>query len=163
MKKWDEVRLNIDDDRLTELGIYKGYEGTIIEKTSLGKFLIWFSNPKNKGEFAFIEVEEDKLDFVGDNIYPKQIIQEMEEFVEEVDLKKYTKLTKVTIKEYDKVKLLVDKPKYAKENVYKGALGCVMQPYAIDSQIEVEFYNIEGHKYGCIELMVNLEDVIVVE
>ena len=97
MKKWDEVRLNIDDESLAELGIYKGYEGTIIEKTSLGKFLIWFSNPKNKGEFAFIEVEEDKLDFVGDNVYPKQIIQEMEEFIEKVEIKKHTKLTKVTI------------------------------------------------------------------
>jgi len=162
MKKWDEVRLNIDDDRLTELGIYKGYEGTIIEKTSLGKFLIWFSNPKNKGEFAFIEVEEDKLDFVGDNIYPKQIIQEMEEFVEKVDLKKYTKLTKVTIKEYDKVKLLADKSKYLQEGVKKGTYGCVLQPYAIKNKIAVLFYNV-GETQEEIELMVDLEDIIVVE
>ena len=58
---------------------------------------------------------------------------------------------------------MLDKPKYAKEWVKKGDFVCVMQPYAIDSKIEVEFYNIEGHKYGCIELMVDLEDIIVVE
>ena len=162
MKKCDEVRLNIDDERLTKLGIYKGYEGTIIEKTSLGKFLIWFSNPKNKGEFAFIEVEEDKLDFVGDNIYPEQIIQEMEEFVEKVDLKKYTKLTKVTIKEYDKVKLLVDKSKYLQEGVKKGTYGCVLYSYAIKNKIAVLFYNV-GEAQEEIELMVDLEDIIVVE
>ena len=38
-----------------------------------------------------------------------------------------------------------------------------MQPKAIKNKIEVEFYNIEGHKYGCVELMVDLEDIIVVE
>ena len=162
MKKWDEVRVNTDIKKLTDLGIYKGYEGTIVEKKG-SKYTVWFDNPNNFGEYAFVEIEEEFLDFIKSDIYPKHMLIEMQGFVERINLENHTSLTEVKVKENDKVELLVDKPEYAKENVYKGAHGCVMQPYAIENKIEVEFYNIEGHKYGCVELMVDLEDIKVVE
>ena len=109
MKKWDEVKLKVEDSTLKNLGIYMGYEGTVIEKLPEKKVLVWFSNPKNKGEFAFIKVEEDKLEFVADDIYPESIIKEMQEFIKNVDLGQYGRFTDLKIKEYITIQLKEDK------------------------------------------------------
>ena len=161
MKRWDYCELIEEIDYLAKKGIHKGQKGLITEiKNDI--YTVWFTNPKNEGELAWAKVDKQYLKYKDINLGTK-FLTEIQKFIENVDLEKYTTLTEVRVKEHDKVELLVDKPQYAKENVYKGAFGCVMQPYAIDSKIEVEFYNIPGHKYGCVELTVNLEDVKIVE
>ena len=160
MRLFDNVKLLEEIKELGDKGIHKDYHGLIVE-IERDECVVCFFNPKNFGEKAYAKVNKKYLTFTSRS--EEKIIKEMEGFFPNVNKEKYTTLTEVHIKEHDKVQLVVDKPKYSKENVYKGAFGCVMQPYAIDSQIEVEFYNIEGHKYGCIELMVDLEDIIFVE
>ena len=161
MKRWDYCELIEELEDLSKKGIHKGQKG-LITKIENNIYTVWFTNPKNEGELAWAKVDKQYLKY-KDIKLGTELLAEIQEFIENVDLEKYTMLTEVKVKEHDKVELLVNKPKYTKENVYKGAFGCVMQPYAIDSQIEVEFYNIEGHKYGCVELMVDLEDVKIVE
>ena len=163
MKKWDEVKLNTTIEELSSKGIHKGYKGTIIKDNGNGIFTIWFSNPKNMGEFAFAKINKQFLDFLLDNIYSEDMINEMENFIKNLDIEKHDRLTEINIKELDKVELVVDKPQYNKEGIYKGAHGCIMQPYAIKNAISVEFYNIENHKYGCIEIMVNINDIRVID
>ena len=38
------------------------------------------------------------------------------------------------MKEYDKVELITEDPKYAIEGVYKGMTGCVISSYAINNK-----------------------------
>ncbi|MBQ7348860.1 MAG: hypothetical protein IJW47_02580 [Clostridia bacterium] len=160
MELYDNIDLIEEVEELTKKGIHKNYFGVLVEDKG-EDCLVCFHNPKNMGEFAFAKVEKRYIKFSCRE--HEKIIHEMEAFFSNINKENHTSLTEVKVKEYDKVELLADKPEYAKENVYKGAHGCVMQPYAIENKIEVEFYNIEGHKYGCVELMVDLEDVKVVE
>ena len=138
MKKWDEVILNKELEDLAQRGIHKGYSGTIIESNA-EICLIWFSNPKNYGEFAFAKVENKYL--VANSIihYNKKILCEMEEFLESVNMEKYTSLSECDVKEYDVVELIVEKPEYAMEGVHKGDRGCVISTYAIHNCWEIIF------------------------
>ena len=162
MKKWDEVKLNKEIDELALNGIHKGYSGTVIE-SNVENSLIWFSNPKNYGEFAFAKVENKYLDMAEPVHYNKKIICEMEEFLESVNMEKYTSLSECDVKEYDKVELLVEKPKYAFEGVHKGANGCVLFPYAIEGRWGILFYNVGENHDEEIELNVEREDFKVIE
>ena len=138
MKKWDEVKLNKEIDELALNGIHKGYSGTVIESNAENS-LIWFSNPKNYGEFAFAKVENKYLDMAEPVHYNKKILCEMEEFLESVNMEKYTSLSECDVKEYDVVELIVEKPEYAMEGVHKGDRGCVISTYAIDNCWEIIF------------------------
>ena len=161
MKRWDYCELIEELEDLSKKGIHKGQKG-LITKIENNIYTVWFTNPKNEGELAWAKVEKQYLKY-KDIKLGAELISEIQEFIENVDLEKYTRLTEVKVKEYDKVKLLVDKSKYLQEGVKKGTNGCVLYSYAIKNKIEVEFYNIEGHKYGCVELMVDLEDIKIVE
>ena len=71
--------------------------------------------------------------------YNKKILCEMEEFLESVNMEKYTSLSECDVKEYDVVELIVEKPEYAMEGVHKGDRGCVISTYAIDNCWEIIF------------------------
>lgn len=138
MKKWDEVILNKELEDLAQRGIHKGYSGTIIESNA-ENCLIWFSKPKNYGEFAFTKVENKYLVVNSIIHYNKKILCEMEEFVANVNMEKHTHLTECDVKEYDVVELIVEKPEYAVEGVHKGDRGCVISTYAIHNCWEIIF------------------------
>lgn len=138
MKKWDEVILNKELEDLAQRGIHKGYSGTIIESDA-ENCLIWFSNPKNYGEFAFAKVENKYLVVNSIIHYNKKILCEMEEFIANVNMEKHTHLTECDVKEYDVVELIVEKPEYAIEGVHKGDRGCVISTYAIHNCWEIIF------------------------
>lgn len=138
MKKWDEVILNKELEDLAQRGIHKGYSGTIIESNA-ENCLIWFSNPKNYGEFAFAKVENKYLVVNSIIHYNKKILCEMEEFIANVNMEKHTHLTECDVKEYDVVELIVEKPEYAIEGVHKGDRGCVISTYAIHNCWEIIF------------------------
>ena len=62
------------------------------------------------------------------------------------------------------VELIVEDEKYSKHGVHKGMCGCVMQDYAVQNYIEVDFSGIDenGNFYGdCIS--VKIDDLKVVE
>ena len=66
------------------------------------------------------------------------------------------------VKEYDKVELIVEKPKYAIEGVHKGMAGCVMSSYAINNQWLVVFSE-DGAGKDIAEICIDREDFKVVE
>ena len=161
MKVLEDVKLNEELEELSQRGIHKGYEGTIA-KINGDIYTVWFFNPNNRGEFAFVEVNKKYL--IPDKIvYPERLLLEMEEFFANVKMEQYTHLTECDVKEYDKVELLVEKPKYAFEGVHKGAQGCVLFPYAIEGKWGILFYNVGENNDQEVELNVNREDFKIIE
>ena len=137
MKVLEDVKLNEELEELAQRGIHKGYTGTIATIDS-DICTVWFFNPKNYGEFAFAKVNKKYL--IPDKIvYHNRLLLEMEEFLQNVKMEKYTKLTECDVKEYDAVELLVEKPKYAIEGVHKGDRGCVISSYAVNGRWEIIF------------------------
>jgi len=159
MNLYDNVKLLEEIQELSEKGIHKDYHGLIVGQNG-DEYVVCFFNPKNFGENAYANVNKKFLKFTYRA--EEKIIQEMEGFFPNVNMEKHTTLTEIKINEYDKVKLIVDKPKYAQEGIKKGDFGCVLQPYAIENKIAVLFYNV-GENQEEVELMVDLEDIIIVE
>ena len=161
MKVLEDVKLNEEIEELAQRGIHKSYEGTIA-KINGDIYTVCFFNPNNRGEFAFAEVNKKYL--IPDKItYPERLLLEMEEFFLNVKMEKYTHLTECDVKEYDKVELLVEKPKYVFEGVHKGAQGCVLFPYAIEGKWGILFYNVGENNDQEIELNVDREDFKIIE
>ena len=160
MRLYDNIELNEEVEELAQRGIHKGYDGVIV-KIEGDIYTVCFYNSLNFGESIYAKVHKKHLVFVmRDN---ERIIQEMEEHFanERMDLNK--SFTECDVKEYDKVELLVEKPKYAFEGVHKGAQGCVLFPYAIEGKWGILFYNVGENNDQEIELNVNREDFKVIE
>ena len=115
----------------------------------------------NRGESVYAMVNQKFLRF--SSRVDEKIIREMEEHFsnERMDFNKC--LTECDVKEYDKVELLVEKPKYAMEGVHKGAHGCVLFPYAIEGRWGILFYNVGENNDEEIELNVDREDFKIIE
>ena len=160
MKVLEDVRLNEEVQELANRGIHKGYEGTIA-KINGDIYTVWFFNPKNYGEFAFVEVHKQYL--VPDKIvYHKKLLLEMEEFISNAKMETYTKLTECDVQEYDAVELIVEKPKYAIEGVHKGDRGCVISTYAIDNHWEIIFSE-RGTGKDIAQIGVDREDFKIID
>ena len=162
MKLWDEVELVENIPSLTAKGILKGYGGTVVEEFG-DVCLVWFSNPKNIGEFAFAYVNEKALKIKFNKIFSDSTIEEMKEMMSAIDVTKKDSLMVIQVEEYDKVELIVDKPEYREEGVYKGMQGCVMQPYAVDGKIAILFDNAGENLDESVEILVSLKDFKLVE
>ena len=162
MKLWDEVELIEDIKELNEKGIFKGYGGTIV-KVYENSYLVWFSHPKNMGEFAFAKVKKEYLEFKFSKIFSDDIIAEMQEAMESIDLSKYSSLSIVNIEEYDKIELLVDKPEYNEEGVFKGMTGCVLQSYAINGKWAILFDNVGEETNESVEVLVSQKDFKIID
>ena len=136
MRLYDNVELTEELEELSKKGIHKGCLGTIVKRSG-EFFIVCFYNPKNVGEYAFAWVNEKFIEFITRP--NKKILCEMEEFVANVNMEKYTHLTECDVKEYDVVELIVEKPEYAIEGVHKGDRGCVISTYAIHNCWEIIF------------------------
>lgn len=160
MRLYDNVKLIEEVEELAQRGIHKGYHGLIV-KINGDIYTVCFYNSYNFGESAYAEVNGKHLVFIFRA--EERTIQEMEDFFpnEKIDFNKC--LTECDVKEYDKVELLVEKPKYAIEGVHKGANGCVLFPYAIEGRWGILFYNVGENNDQEVELNVNREDFKIIE
>lgn len=138
MKKWEYVTLNEELEELARNGIHKGYDGLITEIHG-DIYTVWFTNSKNKGELAWAKIHKKHLVLNSNIKLDKRLLLEIEEFISNVKMEKYTQLSECDVKEYDAVELLVEKPKYAIAGVHKGDRGCVNSTYAIDNHWEIIF------------------------
>lgn len=160
MRLYDNIELIEEVEELAQKGIHKGYDGVIV-KMEGDIYTVCFYNSCNFGESAYAKVHKKYLTFVMRD--EGRIIREMEEHFPNVKMEKYTRLTECDVKEYDKVELLVEKPKYAFEGVHKGAQGCVLFPYAIEGKWGILFYNVGENNDQEVELNVNREDFKIIE
>ena len=162
MELWDEIELIEDVDDLSKKGIFKGYGGTVV-KVYEHSCLVWFSHPKNVGEFAFANVNKECLAFKFSKIFSSEIIEEMKEMMTNIDIEKHNSLSIVNVEEYDKIELLVDKPDYNEEGVFKGMTGCVLQPYAINGKWAILFDNVGENADKSVEILVFQKDFKVID
>ena len=160
MRLYDNIELNEEVEELAKRGIHKGYDGVIV-KMEGDIYTVCFYNSYNFGESAYAKVHKKYLNFVMRD--DEKIIQEMEEHFSNVKMDFNKCLTECDVKEYDKVELLVEKPKYAFEGVHKGAQGCVLFPYAIEGRWGILFYNVGENNDEEIELNVDREDFKIIE
>lgn len=160
MKVYDNIRLMEEVEELSQKGIHRSYNGLIV-KIEGDIYTVCFFNPHNFGERAYVKVNKKFLRF--SSCVDEKIIQEMEEFFPNEKMERHTHLTECDVKEYDKVELLVEKPKYAIEGVHKGAYGCVLFPYAIEGRWGILFYNVGENNDQEVEINVDREDFRIVE
>ena len=76
MKIWDNVILTSEIDNLSKKGIHKGIDGTVVSIN--GEICtVWFSNPKNYGEYAFAKIDVKFLQSGTPIPYTKKMLAEM--------------------------------------------------------------------------------------
>lgn len=161
MKIYDLVELIENDEELLSNGIQKGCHGVVINVEN-NKCEVIFLNSKNQGDYACADIDLKSLKIKGK--LPKELQGELDVFIKNLDKNKHISFDTPQIKEYDMVELIVEDEKYSKHGVHKGMCGCVMQDYAVQNYIEVDFSGIDenGNFYGdCIS--VKIDDLKVVE
>lgn len=134
LKLYDSVKLIDEIDSLKANGIKKNCTGNLVEIYE-DEGLVLFLNDLDYGDYAFAVVKLNQLEYVGNN---DDIKDEILTIIKEADKKK-TSFLPCDVKEYDKVELIVEKPKYAIEGVHKGMTGCVMSSYAIKGKWNIIF------------------------
>ena len=159
MKIYDNVKLIEEVEKLAKKGIHKDYQGTVV-KISGSDITVCFYNLYNLGEYAFATVDEKYLEFIirAD----EKIILEMQEFLSNVNLEKYTTLRECDVKEYDVVELIAEKPKYTLAGVRKGDRGCVISSYAVDNYWQIIFSHPKTGK-DIAQISVKREDFKIID
>ncbi len=161
MKKFDLIYLK-NDKPYKEYNLEKNMHGIVIE-CNIDKLDVLFFNPKNQGDYIIAKIntfdvanEKEKL--------PENVLKELMSKLENIKSKAKEKFEPLKINAYDMVELLVEDNKYAKYGVHKGDKGCVMDDYAVQGYVEVDFSGIDenGNFYGdCIS--VKTEDLKVIK
>ena len=160
LKKFDLVNLIKNIDNLTQRGIMQGCGGVIIQVNEKD-YRVMFMNGNNYGDGIFATVSESDVKYLSG--FPKQFQSVLEEYLQSVNIYDETgKFLSCDVKEYDKVELIVEKPKYAIEGVHKGMMGCVISAYAIKNQWLIVFSE-DGTGKDIAEICVDREDFKVIE
>ncbi len=161
MKKFDLICLK-NDKPYKEFNLKKDMHGIVLE-CNFDKLDVLFFNPKNQGDYIIAKInifdvveEKDKL--------PENVLKELTSKLENIKSKAKKKFEPSKVKAYNMVELLVEDNKYVKYGVHKGDKGCVMDDYAVQGYVEVDFSGIDenGNFYGdCIS--VKTEDLKVIK
>ena len=161
MKIWDNVILIGEIEDLSKKGIHKGIDGTVVSVDG-EMCTVWFSNPKNYGEYAFAKVDSKFLQLSTPIPYTEQMLAEMKSFIQNVDMKKHEKLSECDVEELDVVELIVEDDKYARHGVHKGDRGSVNSTYAIDNHWEIIFSE-RGTGRDIAQIGVDRKDFIIID
>ena len=160
LKKFDMVILIKTVDNLVQRGITKGCGGVIIQVNEKD-YRVMFMNGNNYGNGIFATVNESDVQYLS--IFPAQFHLQLEEYLGKVDIYDETdKFIACDVKEYDKVELIVEKPKYVIEGVHKGMVGCIISSHAIHNQWLIIFSE-NGTGKDIAEICVEREDFKVIE
>lgn len=157
MRIYDNVELITEIEDLSKKGIHKGCTGIILDMKADMCF-VYFRNRKNKGDFACVNVNKKYLKFYRHE--KEDYISIWKNFKNSDEIKKDTFKPQKFL-EYDLVELTVEKDKYAKEGVHKGARGCVMADYCIGSKYYVIFTD-ETTAEDIADISVHEDDLILI-
>lgn len=153
---FDEVKLNKELELYTKNGIHKDCDGVIIE-VDKNTCTVVFLSPWNYGDYAVAIVEKENLSFLGKSKFS----DDWQNFISKIKKEK-TSFLSCDVKEYDKVELIVEKPKYAIEGVHKGMTGCVISSYAINNEWLIIFSE-DGTGKDIADICVAREDFKIIE
>lgn len=160
LKKFDMVTLIKSVDALAQRGITQGCGGIIVQVNEKN-CRVMFMNGNNYGNGIFATVSESDVKYLS--TFPMQFQTQLEDHLASVDINDETdRFILCEVKEYDKVEMIVEKPKYVIEGVHKGMTGCVMSSYAIKNEWLIVFSE-EGTGKDIAELCVAREDFKVIE
>ena len=155
-KLFDEVKINQEIGQYANNGIHKDCDGVIIEINE-NVVTVVFLNPLNYGDYAVLQVERENLTFLGES----KFAEDWRNFLKKINKEK-TSFIPCDVKEYDKVELIVEKPKYAIEGVHKGMTGCVISSYAINNEWLIIFSE-DGTGKDIADICVAREDFKVIK
>ena len=161
MKKFDIILLK-NQNLYKKYNLEKDMHGIIIEK-SFDTLNVLFFNPKNQGDFIVVTISSYDVEICNEKL-PENIINELSLKLENIKSKSKKLFEPLKIKAYDMVELLVEDDKYTKYGIHKGDKGCVMEDYAVQNYVEVDFSGIDenGKMFGdCIS--VKIDDLKVIK
>ena len=141
LEESDDIQLNREIEALAENGIHKGCLGTIV-KLGEKQSLVLFYNHEDFGDSAWAWADTDALDFV--QRHAKKEIEEFTNWAKRQDPAKKTRFVETHLREYDSVKVLVEKKEYAKRDVHKGMVGTILDPQKINGKWLVFFADETG-------------------
>ena len=153
---FDEVKLNKEIEEYATYGIHKDCDGVIIE-INQNLCTVVFLNPCDYGDYAVANVKKEYLSFLDKSAF----LEDWKNFLPKINKDKKSFLP-CDVKEYDKVELIVEKPKYAIEGVHKGMTGCVISSYAINGEWLVIFSE-DGTGKDVADICVDRADFKVIE
>lgn len=133
LQMFKEVKLKREIEEYAKKGIGKGCDGVVIEEKE-DTCTVVFLSPWNYGDYAVARVKKEDLETLGES----RFAEEWKSYVSKIKKEKDSFIP-CDVKEYDKVELIVEKPKYAIEGVHKGMTGCVMSSYAINGKWQIIF------------------------
>ncbi len=133
----DDIHLKEEIEELAECGIHKGCFGTVMQ-VGEPRSLVIFYNRQDIGNYAFAWVENCNLEFYRKQLYEETALEMMEWFKTQDPTKK-TRFSETHLREYDAVRVLVEKEEYAKRGVHKGMVGTILEPEKIDGRWDVYF------------------------
>ena len=136
LEECDDVKLNCEVEELAGNGIHKGCYGTIA-KLGEKRSLVLFYNHEDFGDSAWAWVNNDAVDFLQRP--SKKHVEEFAEWFKTQDPAKKTRFTETHLREYDSVKVLVEKESYAKFGVHKDMVGTILDPQKIEGRWLVFF------------------------
>lgn len=137
------VRLKTDNKDFSADGIKKGCFGVVVAANN--GLTVLFVNESNIGDYAIRSVDESDLEITNE-VVPNEYLYEIEKMMTDSNRASHTSLKSAKFKEYDEVEVIVEKDIYAKEGVYKGMQGTIIEKYAMQSKWYVIFTDMQT---GC--------------
>ena len=141
LEEYDGVHLNREVEELAACGIHKGCRGVII-KLGEKRSLVLFYNPEDLGDYAYAWANNDDLEYYRKLL--DHIKKEMMQKMATEDFTKKLRFEETHLREYDLVRVLVEKEQYIKCGVHKGMEGTILEPEKIDGGWVVYFSDETG-------------------
>ena len=135
MKQFEIVKLKAT---IKHLSIEKGCLGILLNNGKSKSRVMLFNNT-NKDEYSIVEVENERLEPTS-QVLTNEVKIEMEKLIKADKINASFSVN--AFKEYDNVKLVANKPKYVKYNLFAGAVGIVAENYIIKNKVLVDFTEI---------------------
>ncbi len=136
MKKYDLVELKIDSPYIVH-NLHKGTFGLVVEAGNPFSTILFF-NSQNMGDYAVLSVNNQDIEVKNEKL-PNEILQELVEKLDTILKKSKPYLKEPSVKEFDVVELMIERDGYAKQGVHKGDRGTVVEDYAVDDHVLVDF------------------------
>ncbi|MBE7082536.1 MAG: hypothetical protein E7378_02510 [Clostridiales bacterium] len=160
MKKFDIIVLN-NDELYTEFNLTRGMHGIVIDKT-FDKLEVLFFNPSNYGETVVVWVAECDVS-KEQEVLPENLLKELVGKIDIIKRRAKENIELPSFKQYDMVELLVEEKRYSKHGIHKGDTGCIMENFAVNGYVEVDFSGIdENGDFQGDFISVKLEDLKII-
>lgn len=161
MKKYNVVKLINMSDKYKGYNLYLDAVGVVIDSYQ-NKSKIMFFNAYNEGDYSYIEVENNDIEIIEDKV-PIEFINFIKENLPKLKIKEKGFKPK-EFRAYQKAKLLVEDEKYYQFGIHQGDIGTIMEDYAVQDYVLVDFCSIDGgNNYIGDCISVKLQDLEILK